>query len=222
MRILLVEDDEMISASLQRGLRDSGYAVDCVGDGVAALAALKDIAADHSLVLLDWNLPRRDGLAVLRQLRTDGRAIPVLMLTARDAPEDVVAGLDAGADDYLSKPFELGVLCARIRVLLRRREGRTTNVMLFGSLTVDEACQEVTVAGTPVRLSSREFSLLRVLLEQPGALRSRRQLEERLYGWEDGVESNALEVLIHALRRKLGSGFIENVRGVGWRLRDTS
>ena len=222
MRILLVEDDEMIGRSLAHGLRDDGYAVDWVKDGVEATAALADVAAEHALILLDWNLPRMDGLAVLRQLRAAGSLTPVLMLTARDETRDLVAGLDAGADDYLPKPFLLDELKARLRSLLRRGQGRASNIQRYGLLSIDASQHVVKRGELTIALTAREFALLQALMEQPGALRSRKQLEERLYGWSETVESNALEVLIHALRRKIGATLVENVRGVGWRLREES
>jgi two-component system response regulator QseB len=219
MRILLVEDDAMIGESLKRGLRDEGYAVDWVRDGVEAIAALSDLNAGHAVVLLDWNLPRRSGLDVLKHMRSVGNGTPVLMLTARNDLDDRVTGLDGGADDYLVKPFELAELKARIRSLLRRREARAVAQLTHGSVVLDPVTHSVSQAGVPVQLTAREFSLLRALLEQPGAVLSRAQLEERLYGWDDAVESNAVEFIIHSVRKKLGTGFIENVRGVGWRLK---
>jgi two-component system response regulator QseB len=219
MRILLVEDDAMIGESLKRGLRDEGYAVDWVRDGVEAIAALSDASAGHAVVLLDWNLPRRSGLDVLKHMRSAGNGTPVLMLTARNDLDDRVTGLDGGADDYLVKPFELAELKARIRSLLRRREGRAVAQLTHGSVVLDAVTHSVSQAGVPVQLTAREFSLLRALLEQPGAVLSRAQLEEKLYGWDDAVESNAVEFIIHSVRKKLGAVFIENVRGVGWRLK---
>ncbi len=219
MRILLVEDDAMIGASLKRGLRDEGYAVDWVRDGIEAIAALDDASAGHAVVLLDWNLPRRSGFEVLQHMRSVGNTTPVLMLTARNDLDDRVMGLDGGADDYLVKPFELAELKARIRSLLRRREGRPSVQLTHGSVVLDPVTHAVHQAGTPVQLTAREFSLLRALLEQPGAVLSRSQLEEKLYGWDDAVESNAVEFIIHSVRKKLGTDFIENVRGVGWRLK---
>ena len=221
MRILLVEDDAMIGQSLVRALRDADYVVDWVQDGAAALVALADPAADYVLLLLDWNLPRHSGIEVLQRLRAGERLLPVLMLTARDATADLVAGLDAGADDYLVKPFELVELMARIRSLIRRGQGRASNLTRFGVLELDTKQHRVLLSGEPVALTAREFSLLAALMEQPGAVRSRGQLEERLYGWDRAVESNAVEVLIHSLRRKLGTLLVENVRGVGWRLRES-
>jgi DNA-binding response OmpR family regulator len=173
----------------------------------------------YALVLLDWNLPREDGLSVLKHMRAAGNTTPVLMLTARVELGDRVAGLDGGADDYLVKPFELAELKARMRSLLRRKESRATGALSVGSLVLDPTTHTVQQAGSPVVLTAREFSLLRALMEQPSAVLSRAQLEERLYGWDDAVESNAVEFIIHAVRKKLGAQLIENVRGVGWRLR---
>jgi two-component system response regulator QseB len=214
MRVLLVEDDVMIGASLQQGLRDDGYAVDWVKDGRAAEVALADSA--HQLVLLDLGLPHKDGLTLLRALRKRGSRVPVLVLTARDAIEDRVQGLDAGADDYLVKPFSLAELAARMRALLRRDAGRADPMVRVGSLTLDPSTREVTRDGKPVTLSAREYALLEALVARPGAVLSRTQLEEKLYGWGQEVESNTVEVYIHALRRKLGQDFIKNVRGVGY------
>lgn len=214
MRVLLVEDDVMIGASLQQGLRDDGYAVDWVKDGRAAEVALADPA--HQLVLLDLGLPHKDGLTLLRALRKRGSRVPVLVLTARDAIEDRVQGLDAGADDYLVKPFSLAELAARMRALLRRDAGRADPLVRVGSLTLDPSTREVTRDGKPVTLSAREYALLEALVARPGAVLSRTQLEEKLYGWGQEVESNTVEVYIHALRRKLGPDFIKNVRGVGY------
>jgi|SRR5882724_5781732 len=218
MRLLLVEDDRMIGESLVRGLRDEGYTVDWVRDGAAAQGALADPAAGYALALLDWGLPRQDGLSVLKELRARSSTLPVLMITARDAVDDRVRGLDGGADDYLVKPFELVELKARIRSLLRRHEGRASAELVHGSLTLNPAQHSVQLAGRSVALTAREFALLWSLLERPAVVLSRAQLEERLYGWEDAVESNAVEFIIHAVRRKLGAAIIENVRGVGWRL----
>ncbi len=218
MRLLLIEDDRMIGESLGRGLRDEGYAVDWVTDGPAALAALKDSKADYSLAVLDWNLPRQDGLSVLKSVRAGGSTLPILMITARDGLNDRVHGLDSGADDYLVKPFELAELKARLRNLLRRADGRPTAQMVHGNLTLDTVMHTVSRVGTCVEVTPREFALLRSLLERPGAVLSRTQLEERLYGWNESVQSNAVDFLIHGLRKKLGPDIIENVRGVGWRL----
>src|SRR5213079_1399355 len=191
MRVLLAEDDPMIGASVRQGLRQDGFAVDWVEDGRAAELALAERA--HDAIVLDLGLPKRAGLDVLAARRRSGDTRPVLILTARDAVADRVAGLDAGADDYVVKPFDLNELSARLRALLRRGAGRATPVLVHG-----------------------EFALLEALLARPGAILSRAQLEDKLYGWSDPIESNAVEVHIHALRKKLGTDFIRNVRGVGW------
>jgi two-component system response regulator QseB len=216
MRLLLAEDDPMIGAAVERGLRDDGFVVDWVRDGAAADAALRD--AVHDLLLLDLGLPRRSGLDVLTAMRRRGDGRPVLILTARDAVADRVAGLDAGADDYLVKPFDLDELAARIRALGRRRVGRAVPQLVHGALTLDPVTREVMNAGEPVTLSPREFALLEALMTRPAAVLSRAQLEQKLYGWDEPVESNAIEVHLHALRRKLGADAIRNVRGVGWTL----
>lgn len=214
MRVLLVEDDPMIGKGVHQGLRQDGFAVDWVRDGQAAeLAAANDV---YDLVVLDLGLPRKDGFEVLAALRRKGHSVPVLILTARDAVADRIKGLDSGADDYVVKPFDLDELSARIRALLRRRAGRADSVIRHGELTVNAATHEATLRGKDVTLSAREFAVLEALLERPGAILSRAQLEERLYGWGEEVESNAVEVYIHSLRRKLGAEFIRNVRGVGY------
>ncbi len=224
MRLLLVEDDRMIGEGLQAALRLEGHAVDWVRDAGSAQRSLATERFD--LVLLDLGLPddaapgvetRPDGgLAVLRQLRARHDATPVIVLTARDGPGDKVGGLDAGADDYLVKPFELDELGARIRAVTRRHSGRADPALSFGGVTLDPATRQVTQNGAPVLLSAREFAVLEALMQRPGALLSRAQLEDRLYGWGEAIESNAVSVYIHQLRRKLGSDFIQNVRGVGY------
>ena len=214
MRLLLVEDDLMVGEAVRKGLRLDGFAVDWVQDGKAAeVAAAQE---DYELLLLDLGLPKKNGLDVLKSLRARGNRIPVLILTARDAISDRVAGLDAGADDYLIKPFDLEELAARIRALLRRQSGRADPLIEVGQLTLNPATHEVRLQGCEINLSAREFALLRAFLDRPGAVLSRTQLEEKLYGWDDSIESNAVEVYIHALRKKLGSDFIKNVRGVGY------
>jgi two-component system response regulator QseB len=214
MRLLLVEDDPMIGASVQRGLKQEGYSVDWARDGAAAEGALAD--GVHELILLDLGLPRKSGLELLAALRRRGVATPVLVITARDSVADRVKGLDAGADDYLVKPFDLDELSARVRALLRRQGGRASPVLDAGPLSLDPAAHTVTLDGAPVALSKREFSLLHALMKQPGVPLSRAQIEESLYGWGEEIESNAVEVHIHALRRKIGAERIRNVRGVGY------
>ncbi len=214
MRVLLVEDDPMIGESVRQGLRQDGFAVDWVRDGEEAELALSDEA--YAVVLLDLGLPGRSGLELLANLRRGGNAVAVLILTARDAVSDRIGGLDAGADDYLVKPFDLDELAARIRAVVRRRTGRAEPLIVHGELSLNPATREVRHRGRPVSLSSREFALLSALLERPGAVLSREQLEERLYGWNEEVGSNAVEVHIHHLRKKLGRELILNVRGVGY------
>jgi len=217
MRLLLVEDDAMIGESVRKGLQQDGFAVDWVQDGHAAELALG--TNPYDTLLLDLGLPKKDGLEMLASLRRRGNPIPVLILTARDAVADRVKGLDAGADDYLVKPFDLEELAARIRALLRRKSGRADPVVQVGQLTLNPATREVTLDGKPISLSAREFGLLHALIERPGVVLSRAQLEEKLYGWGHEVESNTVEVYIHSLRRKLGTEFIRNVRGVGYMVR---
>jgi two-component system response regulator QseB len=214
MRILLAEDDPMIGDGVRRGLIQEGFAVDWVRDGRAVEAALAEQV--HDLLLLDLGLPRKDGLDVLAAMRRRGDLRPVLVLTARDAVADRVAGLDAGADDYLVKPFELTELAARMRALLRRNAGRAAPSVVVGTLALDPATRAVTLAGHPLELSAREYTLLDALTARPGAILSRAQLEEKLYGWKDSVDSNAVEVHLSSLRKKLGAGWIRNIRGLGW------
>ncbi len=219
MRILLVEDDRLISEAVRNGLRGEGWAVDWVGDGAAELAAVAAAAEQaYVLVLLDLGLPKRDGLEVLRALRGLGHHVPVLILTARDAVADRIKGLDAGADDYLVKPFDLDELAARMRALLRRQAGRSSSLIQHGPITLDPTTHEVTLAGAPVALSAREFALLEALLARPGAVLSKAQLEEKMYGWGEEIGSNTVEVYVHALRKKLGAESIRNVRGLGYTL----
>jgi two-component system response regulator QseB len=216
MRLLLVEDDAMIGTAAQQGLRQEGHAVDWVRDGrEAEAAAANDV---YDLVLLDLGLPRKDGLAVLRALRAHGNRVPVVIVTARDAVSDRIAGLDAGADDYLVKPFDLDELAARVRAVLRRHSGRTEAVLRAGELEIDTASRQVRWKGRDVALSAREYALLEALADRPGAFLTRAQLEERLYGWDEEIASNAVEVHVHALRRKLDPSLIRNVRGMGYSL----
>ena len=214
MRILLVEDDTMIGESLREALRRQGMAADWVRDGRAADAVLSSERFDA--VLLDLGLPQRSGLQVLAALRARGDMTPVIVVTARDALADKVAGLDAGADDYLVKPFELDELLARLRALGRRQAGRASTALEVADLRLDPATHEVSRGGRPVLLSAREFALLQALLERPGAIVSRAQLEDRLYGWGEELESNAISVYMHQLRRKLGDDLLHTVRGLGY------
>ena len=214
MRLLLVEDDPMIGEAVQDLLRAEQYAVDWVRDGDAADTALRTQAYD--LVMLDLGLPKRDGLAVLRDLRARKIRTPVLVATARDAVAQRIEGLDAGADDYVLKPYDLDELLARIRALLRRAAGRAEPVYEHQGVCINPATREVTVQGAPVVLSGREWAVLEPLIARPGMVLSRQQLEDKLYGWGDEVSSNAVEVYIHGLRKKLGAELVLNVRGVGY------
>jgi two-component system OmpR family response regulator len=214
MRLLLVEDDSMIGEVALETLRAEGFAVDWVRDGVMADAAL--LAQSYDLVILDLGLPKKDGLEVLKSLRARKQRMPVLIATARDAVLQRVAGLDAGADDYVLKPYDIDELLARVRAHLRRASGRAEPVYAHGNVAINPATKEVTVDGRPVILSSREWAVLEPLLARPGLILSRAQLEEKLFSWKDEVSSNAVEVYIHGLRRKLGAKLIQNVRGVGY------
>jgi len=216
MRVLLVEDDEMIGHSLRAALHGGGWSVDWVKDGQLAQSALAD--GDYACVLLDLGLPKVDGAEVLRSARAKGDATPVLVLTARDGVDDRVNGLDLGADDYLVKPYELRELIARMRAVIRRRDGSAHSVIGTSGVQLDLTTREVLVEGERAQLSAREFSLLHALLERPGAILSREQLENRIYGWGEEVSSNAVDVLIHGMRRKIGPDTIRNVRGLGWRV----
>jgi DNA-binding response OmpR family regulator len=214
MRLLLVEDDTMIGEAVLDLLRAEHYAVDWVRDGEMAGTAAKSLQYD--LVLLDLGLPRRDGLEVLRELRARKDRVPVLIATARDSVEQRVQGLDAGADDYILKPYDMDELLARIRALLRRASGRAEPVYEHMGVSINTATREVSAQGKPVVLSAREWAVLEPLIARPGLVLSREQLEEKLYGWKDDVSSNAVEVYIHGVRKKLGAGLIVNVRGVGY------
>jgi two-component system response regulator QseB len=211
-----VEDDPMIGRAVAEGMQGDGYAVDWVRDGVEAQAALMHDVYD--VALLDLGLPRKDGLELLRQLRRQSAELPVLIITARDAVADRVAGLDSGADDYLVKPFNLDELLARTRAVVRRRAGRASPEVSFGALMLDPVKRRVVFRGQPVELSAREFAVLEALAREPGAVISRAKLEESVYGWGEEVGSNSVEVHLHHLRRKLDPGLIRNVRGVGYRL----
>lgn len=216
MRVLLVEDDEMIGRSLQKALESNGWSVDWVKEGMLAQSAMAD--GGYACVLLDLGLPRRDGIEVLRTARAKGDRTPVLVLTARDGIDDRITGLDVGADDYLVKPYEFRELLARMRAVIRRRDGAAHSVIGSDSVQLDLTTCEVLLQGERQQLSAREFALLHALLERPGAILSRDQLESRIYGWGEEVSSNAVDVLIHGMRRKLGQDLIRNVRGLGWRI----
>jgi len=214
MRVLVVEDDRMIAKGLHTALKQDGYAVDGVSDGASAAAALR--SSQFDLVLLDLGLPERDGLEVLRELRARGDATPVIILTARDDVQNRIQGLDAGADDYIIKPFDLDEVAARMRSVLRRAAGRGDPSIRHRGITLDPVAHTVERGGEPVVLSAHEFSVLEALMQRPGAVLSRAQLEDRLYGWSEGIESNAIEVYVHGLRRKLGNDAIRTLRGVGY------
>ncbi len=215
MRVLLVEDDTMIGEAIQAALKDATYATDWVKNGQTALRTL---ACQHyDVVLLDLGLPGKDGLEVLANIRAKDNPVPLLIITARDGLDDRLRGLDGGADDYVLKPFEMAELLARMRAVLRRKGGHATPILSNGVVSLDSATREAAVNnGVAVQLSNREHALLQALLVRPGAILSRSDLEDRIYGWGDEVESNAVEFLIHALRRKLGSDIIKNIRGAGW------
>lgn len=214
MRLLLVEDDTMIGETVLQVLRSEHYAVDWVRDGAMADQALR--SEQYDLVLLDLGLPKRDGLEVLKALRGRRSAVPVLIATARDGVSERIAGLDAGADDYVVKPYDTDELLARIRALLRRSAGRAEPVFEHKGVSLNPATREATVHGQPVSLSAREWAVLEPLIARPGAVLSRAQLEEKLFSWKDDVSSNAVEVYIHGVRKKLGNEFIQTVRGLGY------
>lgn len=215
MRVLLVEDDTMVGEAIRDALKDASYAADWVRSGPDALAALS--CHQYGCLLLDLGLPGKDGLQVLDDIRRSGNPLPVLIITARDALSDRIHGLDAGADDYLLKPFEMIELLARMRAILRRKSNIAALCLSNGIVTLDPATHEArTASGDAVILSHREFGLLQALLIRPGAILSRRELEERIYGWGEEIDSNAIDFIIHALRRKLGSDAIRNIRGAGW------
>lgn len=214
MRLLLVEDDEILGDGLNVGLTQRGYAVDWMTDGLSATSALRNESFD--VVVLDINLPGCSGLDVLKDLRARKDATPVLLLTAHDTVDDRVKGLDAGADDYVVKPFELDEVCARLRALERRRFGQSSPLIEYAGVVIDPAAHSVTLDGEPVELSKREFLLLKMLLEQPGHVFSKGQIEQSLYAWDNEIESNAIEVHIHHLRKKLGTELIRTRRGLGY------
>ena len=214
MRILLVEDDLMIGEAVSIALKDAAYAVDWVKDGATADRVLENV--EYQAVLLDLGLPKRDGLEVLRRLRQAGNTVPVIVITARDSVDDRIKGLDFGADDYLVKPFNLNEMLARLRAIIRRQGGQATPLLTNGKVTLDLATRQARCGDVMEVLSAREFALLQALLLRPGTILSRTELEERLYGWNEEVESNAVDFLIHSVRKKLGAHIIKNVRGAGW------
>jgi two-component system OmpR family response regulator len=214
MRVLLIEDDRMVGAAIAQALKDAAYAVDWVTDGETAIHAAESEA--YELALLDLGLPGADGRTVLRRLRALGRKLPVIIVTARDGVDDRVDGLDLGADDYLVKPFEIRELLARMRAVLRREGSGASAVLSNGRLSLDPVSREASFGDATALLTAREFALLQSLLARPGTILSRSELERQIYGWNEEVESNAVEFLIHAIRKKLGALAIRNVRGVGW------
>jgi two-component system, OmpR family, response regulator QseB len=216
MRILLIEDDAMIGKAVRLGLAQAGFAVDWVTDGRAAELALANGVYD--LAVLDLGLPKKDGMAILAALRAMGNSMPVLIASARDTVRDRIAGLEAGADDYVLKPFDLDELVARVRALLRRHAGSGSPLLKFGALVLDPVRKSVAQDGSAVDLSAKEFAILEALMQRPGAVLSREQLEESVYGWGEEVGSNTIEVHLHHLRKKLGAAVIKNVRGVGYRV----
>lgn len=214
MRVLLIEDDRMVGAAVAQALKDAAYAVDWVTDGESAIEAAE--VETYDVALLDLGLPIRDGREVLRRLRQSGRTLPVIIVTARDGLDDRIEGLDLGADDYLVKPFEIRELLARMRAILRRPGSGATPLLSNGVISLDPATHDVVLGTTNCHLTAREFALLQALLTRPGAILSRSDLERQIYGWNEEVESNAIEFLIHAIRKKIGASAIRNVRGVGW------
>lgn len=214
MRVLLIEDDAMFGKALVRGLSDNGMTVDWTRNGIDWFAAIE--RSDYAVALVDIGLPKMSGLDVLKAARREGARIPVLMITARDSMADVVAGLDLGADDYIAKPFELPVLLARMRAVMRRVNDRSLSLMTSKEITLDPSTQMATFRDIHHVLSGREFSLLYALMERPGRILSRSQIESRIYGWGEEVQSNAVDVLIHGLRKRYGKDIVLNVRGAGW------
>jgi len=218
VRLLLVEDDALLGDGIHAGLKLADHAVDWVRDGEAAHLALLD--HEYDACVLDLGLPKRDGLSVLKALREHGSRLPVLVLTARDASADKVAGLDAGADDYLTKPFDLPELLARLRALVRRAAGEARPTLEHAGVVLDPGARQVTFNSQPVALSAREFALLEDFLRHKNHIRTRAQLEEGLYAWGEETGSNTVEVYVHHLRKKFGADFIRTVRGLGYQLGD--
>lgn len=214
MRVLLVEDDSMIAQATMTALKDAAYAVDCVMDGMIALDSLA--SNKYDIMVLDIGLPELDGFDVLKSVRQSNQSLAILLITARDSLEDRIKGLDLGADDYLVKPFNVSELMARIRAVVRRHHGNSTPVLTNGFLYLYPQTHELVVNEKTYVLSAREFSLLRALLIRPGIILNRKELEEKIYGWNEEIESNAIDFLIHSLRKKIGSDAIKNIRGAGW------
>ncbi|HEX2566084.1 MAG TPA: response regulator transcription factor [Burkholderiales bacterium] len=214
MRLLLVEDDGMVGQAVREGLRQDGFSIDWVQDGAAAETALR--TEPYDCLLLDLGLPKKSGLDVLRGLRSRRNAIPVVVITARDAVPDRIAGLDAGADDYVVKPFDLEEVAARVRAVVRRRQGRGEPEIEHRGLVLKPAARQAEFRGAPLQLSRREFAVLEALAARPGSILSRQQIEQHVYGWGEEVESNAVEVFVHSIRKKLGPDFIVTVRGAGY------
>lgn len=215
MRVLLVEDDHMIGEAVEQALKDAKYAVDWVRDGLTATNTIE--YQTYDLVLLDLGLPKKDGFEVLRTIRGRGNSVSLLIMTARDATNDRIQGLDLGADDYIVKPFEMGELLARMRAVSRRKGGTASPILTNGIISLDPVTHEATANGNTITLTGREFTVLQALLIRPGAILSRTELEDRIYGWNEEIESNVVEFMISSLRKKLGSkDLIKNIRGVGW------
>ena len=214
MRILLIEDDPLIGTAIEQALKDSLYSVDWAREGQSGLAAA--CAQDYSAILLDLGLPKKDGIEILKTLRDQHNSIPIIITTARDGVDDRILGLDLGADDYLVKPFRVSELQARIRAVTRRNKGASRSSLECGELVLDKASGEFFKNGQLITLSAREFSVMRIMMLRPGRLFSKSELEEQIYGWNEEVTSNAIEFIIHGLRKKLGKNTIKNIRGLGW------
>ncbi len=214
MRVLLIEDDAMIAEGLKFALASEGFSVDWVKDGELAHTAL--LASEHKIALLDLGLPKMSGLEILNRIRRSGSKVPIVVITARDGLNDRIEGLDAGADDYLIKPFEIPELLARMRAIIRRQAGQAALDLVAGHVSLNLATHSVTYKSVSHTLPAREFSLMQAMAEKPGMIFSRERLEEKIYGWGEEVESNAVEVLIHYIRKKFDKSIIRNVRGAGW------
>jgi len=214
MRVLLIEDDPLIGGAVEQALKDASYSVDWCKDGQEGLSAA--LVQDYSLMLLDLGLPKKGGFAVLKEIRDQAIKLPVIITTAQDAIEDRIKGLDLGADDYLVKPFSIDELLARVRAVVRRNQGSASSKLVSGDLMLDKTTGEISIGDNQYLLSAREFSLMRLLMLRPGRVLSKTELEDQIYGWNEEVASNAVEVIIHGLRKKLGKDAIKNIRGLGW------